>query len=86
MQSLIVALLVVGCSLYAAWTLAPKAAQRALAAGLLRLKLPAAIATKLGRVARASGGCSCDGCDAGNAAPRKPQGGPAPLRFHPRRR
>ena len=41
-RSLIVALLVLGCAVYAAWTLMPAAARRALAVALLKLPLPLA--------------------------------------------
>ena len=63
MQSLLVALLVIGCSTYAAWTLMPAAARRALASALLRLPLPRAFAARIRRAATRSSGCGCDGCD-----------------------
>jgi hypothetical protein len=85
MQTLIVALLVVGCATYAAWTLMPAAARRAIAWSLLRLPLPAAFAAKMRKATTASSGCGCDGCDhapakAAKAAPRAPQ----VVTFHPR--
>ncbi|HKX41064.1 MAG TPA: hypothetical protein VJO99_07900 [Burkholderiaceae bacterium] len=69
LQSLIVALLVIGCSAYAAWALMPAVARRGLAKQLLRLRWPAPVATRLQRAASVSSGCGCDGCDAA-AAPR----------------
>ncbi|HZT55929.1 MAG TPA: hypothetical protein VFA35_06865 [Burkholderiaceae bacterium] len=82
MQTLIVALLVIGCGAYAAWTLMPAAARRALASSLLRLPLPAALAAKLRKAATVSSGCGCDGCDRAPAttSPRAPQ----VVNFHPR--
>ena len=73
-QILIVALLVGGCAVHAAWLLMPAALRRALAARWLhRALVPTA-------------GCSsgCDGC--GSARKAAPIGGAAkPLVFHPRR-
>jgi hypothetical protein len=63
MQTLIVALLVIGCSAYAAWTLMPAAARRAIASSLLKLPLPDAFAAKMRKAATLSSGCGCDGCD-----------------------
>lgn len=85
-QALIAALLVTACAIYALWSLLPMAAKRPLARMLLRLRLrwPAPLSRALSRAAAAGGGCACDGCDAGTAAPRAP--GPVPVRFHPRRR
>jgi len=83
MQSLVVALLVLGCSVYAAWALMPAVARRAIALSLLRLPLPAAIASKLHNAATVPSGCGCDGCDhaPAKAAPKAPQ----VVTFHPRR-
>jgi len=90
-QSLIVALLVVACSLRAAWILAPGAARRAVARALLTWPLPSAFAAPLRRHAQDAGdGCGCDGCDKnGNAAGSnagKPMPGPtvSPITFHRR--
>lgn len=82
MQTLIVALLVVGCSAYAAWTLMPAVARRTVASSLLRLPLPDAIAAKLRRAATAVSGCGCDGCDRApsKSAPEAQQ----VVTFHPR--
>ena len=83
MQTLIVALLVAGCSVYAAWVLMPAAARRGIASSLLKLSLPQALAAKMRKAATASSGCGCDGCDhaPAKAAPTAPQ----VVTFHPRR-
>ena len=83
MQTLIVALLVIGCSTYAAWTLMPAAARRAIASSLLKLPLPEAFAAKMRKAATVSSGCGCDGCD---HAPTKKPAPPAAqvVTFHPR--
>ena len=76
MQTLIVALLVAGCSVYAAWTLMPAAARRAIASSLLKLPLPDALALRMRKAATMSSGCGCDSCDhapARAAAPKTPQ-------------
>ena len=82
MQALIVALLVGGCSVYAAWSLMPAAARRAIATSLLKLPLPNAFATKMRQAATASSGCGCDSCDhaPAKAAPKATQ----VVTFHPR--
>jgi hypothetical protein len=83
MQALIVSLLVIGCSTYAAWTLMPVAARRALASTLLKWPLPSFAATRLRRAATTSSGCGCDGCD---HAPAKVQAQAKTqvVTFHPR--
>ncbi len=81
-QSLIVAILVAACSLYAAWTLMPAAARRGIARALLKLRLPAAVASRLQRQLEPSTGCACDGCDAGSKKPGASD--PQPIRIHPR--
>ena len=82
MQILIVALLVIGCSTYAAWTLMPAAARRSIASALLKLPLPNAFAAKMRKAAAVSSGCGCDGCDSAPAksAPKAQQ----VVTFHPR--
>jgi hypothetical protein len=89
MQGLIVALLVLGCTCYAAWKLMPSVARRSLAAALLRIPhLPAAVQAGLHKNATATSGCGCDGCD--HAGPQKPAsktaGAGQPITFHPRTR
>jgi hypothetical protein len=83
LQLLIVALLVPGCVVYAAWRLMPSAGRRALAAHLLRLpRLPRRLESTLRRAAaQAASGCGCDGCD--HAEPMPAQ---QPITFHPRKR
>ena len=82
-QTVIVALLVIGCTVYAAWTLMPAVARRHLAQALLRLPLPAPARAPLEKAITASGGCSCSGCDAGPQ--KKPAASdPQPIRFLPR--
>ena len=82
-QDLIVALIVMACAAYAAWTLMPSTARRALAASLLKLPLPRAVARHVQRATRATSGCSaCDGCAA--AAPKPAPGSATPLVFHRR--
>ena len=85
-QSLIVALIVTACSVYAAWTLMPSAARRTAAGWMLKLPLPSVLAAPFERAARAASGCGCDGCDRSEL---KPTAGGAPnaarpLTFHPR--
>ena len=67
LQTLVVALLVVGCAVYATWTLLPRAAARH-----RRAAAEAAAARRrrrfLRRHAAAASGCGCDGCDR-NARP-----------------
>ena len=71
MQGLIVALVVVACTVYAVWTLMPGAARRSLAGSMLKIVLlngrqiggESRLTVKLRRAARASSGCACDGCD-----------------------
>jgi hypothetical protein len=87
-QTLIVAFLVVACSLRAVWILAPVAARRSVARALLAWPLPDRLAAPLRKHAAAPGiGCACDGCD-GSAAKAKaePQdaGTVAPITFHRR--
>jgi len=92
LQSIIVALLVLGCSAYAGWTLMPAAARRALAGALAsctaRWPLPAAVSNRLNAAAtKASAGCG--GCDSCGPAPGTPNGkaldaDTKPLVFHRR--
>ncbi len=74
MQAVTVALIVAACALQAAWTLSPAGARARVAAALLKLPLPAALAMRLRKVASgAAAGCGgCDSCgsvkpDAANA-------------------
>jgi len=85
-QSSIVALLVIGCSTYAVWTLMPSAARRSLAGWILRLPLPAPLTGPFERATRAGSSCGCDGCDRSELKPKSAAGTNAarPLTFHPR--
>ena len=87
-QSGVVALIVGTCLAYAVWVLMPSAARRVLAGALLRLPLPAPLATRLVKTAHAASGCGCDGCDrapvaTAAAAPKRTE---QPIHFHPRAR
>jgi hypothetical protein len=63
MQGFIVALIVIGCTGYAVWTLMPSALRRSLAQALLRLRWPERIAHVFRRATRAKPGCGgCDSC------------------------
>ena len=86
MQTLIVALLVTGCFVYAAWTLMPAVARRAIALSLLKLPLPGVFAQKMRRAATVSSGCGCDGCDHAPAKASAPKQQPQVVTFHPRAR
>ncbi len=81
-QAVIVAILVVGCSLYAAWTLMPAAARRAAARVLLRMPLPRAVERRLQQQLAASPSGGCDGCDAGSKKPAASD--PQPIRIYRR--
>ena len=91
LQTLIVTLLVLGCSARAAWTLMPAAARRALATAMLRWSLPEPLAARLRGSALPASGCAsgCASCD--HAAPNaalgsKPGlGDPQKISFHPRK-
>lgn len=63
MQSLVVAVIVIACVIYASWTLMPKAARERVASVLLQRPLPDALAEFLRKQATAASGCACDGCD-----------------------
>ena len=97
MQGLIVALVVVACTVYAVWTLMPGAARRSLAGSMLKIVLlngrqiggESRLTVKLRRAAQASSGCACDGCDrAPKTAPQTPLMSGADnakvITFHPR--
>ena len=84
MQALIVTLLVVGCSVYAAWKLMPAVARRGIASALLKLPLPAAFAVRMQKAATVASGCGCDGCDSAAPKAAAPKTGPQVMTFHPR--
>jgi len=81
MQDLIVALIVAGCTGYAAWVLMPSALRRTLAQGALRWPLPQALASRLRRAAAAPTGCACDGCD---SKPKPAANAAHPIQIHRR--
>ena len=88
-QYLVVALIVIACAAYAAWTLLPTAARRGIAVALLKRPLPGFAARFLQRHAQAASGCGCDGCDRNVVVPpaaERPTARGAPLVFHPRRK
>ena len=62
-QTVLAALLVAACSVYAVWVLLPAAARRPIARALLRVHWPGPLAARLQRHATESAGCGCDGCD-----------------------
>ncbi len=82
MQTLIVTVLVIGCTTYAAWKLMPAVLRRAIASTLLKLPLPQAFAAKMHKAATVSSGGGCAGCDhaPANIAPKAQQ----VVTFHPR--
>jgi hypothetical protein len=85
-QTLIVTLIVAGCSVYATWTLMPAAARRSVATQLLKLPLPRALVARMQRAAAARSGGGCDGCDHAPAKSRAPAPKPQVVTFHPRPR
>ncbi len=87
MQTLIVALLVGACSVYAIWTLMPSAARRSMASALLRLPhRPHWLEARLQKVVQAVSGCGCDGCDRSEKKPAANPAAPQAITFHPRAR
>ena len=81
-QTLVVAVLVLGCAVYASWILMPTGLRRRLAQHLLQVRWPSVVATRLQRHAQAASGCGCDGCDHATkpADPAQAQ----PIRLHRR--
>ena len=69
-QTIVVALLVTGCAVYATWTLLPAAARRALARSLSALPAPDRVRGWLRARAVATHSCGCDGCDKAPGAPK----------------
>jgi len=84
MQTVVVALIVLACSVYAVWSLLPAAARRGIARNALKLPLPARAASFMQRHASAASGCGCDGCDHAPSAgaKRAAAAGPRPITFH----
>ncbi|HEY0821042.1 MAG TPA: DUF6587 family protein [Rhizobacter sp.] len=80
MQGLLVALIVIACTVYAAWTLMPSAWRRGVAQRLQHIHWPGPVARYLKRTASAPAGCGCDaGCDAA-----RPPAAAQPIRIHRR--
>ena len=86
LQTLIVVLLVSGCSTYAVWSLMPAALRRGAAVMLLRLPMPKLLATRLRKHAEAASGCGCSGCDRAEKKPSVAGGTAQPITFHRRPR
>ncbi|MEO8804504.1 MAG: hypothetical protein ABI433_00355 [Burkholderiaceae bacterium] len=87
MQSLIVAVLVGACSVYALWTLMPAGARRSLAIVMLRAPhLPRRVEARLRKSAQAASGCGCDGCDRSENKPAAKAPAQQTITFHPRTR
>ncbi|NUZ07270.1 DUF6587 family protein [Piscinibacter koreensis] len=92
-QTIVVALLVTACAVYAIWTLLPAAARRALARRLADVPAPGAVRGWLRARAVATNACGCDGCDKAPGAPKAAGGDAAgargtvtaqPIRIHRR--
>jgi hypothetical protein len=78
-QVLIVALIVMACTAYVAWTLMPAAARRAIAGAALRLSLPAWLAKPFVNAAKPASACGgCDNCGDTAAKPAVQT-----VKFHP---
>lgn len=81
-QAVIVALLVLGCAVYATWTLLPASARRVVAQTLLKRPLPERFAMRLRKHAEAPSGCGCDGCD--HSSKKNEASVVRTINFHPR--
>jgi len=87
MQSLIVAVLVGACSVYALWTLMPAGARRSLATAMLRAPhLPRRVEARLRKSAQTTSGCGCDGCDRSGNKPAAKAPAQQTITFHARTR
>ena len=79
-QQMIVGLIVMGCGVYAAWTLMPASARRSLATRALKLSLPEFARKPLLRAMKPAGACGgCDSC--GDDKPTK-DAAVKPIRMH----
>jgi len=84
-QYLVVALIVLGCAVYASWTLMPAALRRRSAMALAAWPWPRAVAQWLARQAAPGTGSGCDGCARSTLAqPKTSAGAPTPITFHRR--
>ena len=89
LQTLVALLLVVGCAVYATWTLLPAGGRRGIAIALLKRRLPGPAARFFRRHAAASAGSGCGSCDRNPASVPQTGRPPAqgvPLVFHGRRK
>jgi hypothetical protein len=78
LQWTVVAVVVVVSAISAAWTLMPAALRRVLAAALLRLPLPRAVAARLRRQLATASSRGCSGCDRNSLAEAGTSAAPAP--------
>jgi len=83
-QTLVVAMLMLGCAVYASWTLMPAGIRRRLAQQLLQVRWPAIVTARLRRHAQAASGCGCDGCDHATKPADRAQAQAQPIRLHRR--
>ena len=79
-QDLVVALIVVACSAYAAWTLMPAAARRAVASRVLKWSLPAALQGPFQKAMKPAG--TCGGCDSCGDDKPSAKSAAQPIKFH----
>ena len=84
-QSLVVALLVAACALYAVWTLMPSSGRRRVAVLALSKSVPEPLARWLRPYAQADSGCACSGCDKAESAATTRGPEVAKITFHRRR-
>ena len=83
-QYLVVALIVLGCAVYASWTLMPAALRRRSATALAALAWPRPVARWLAKQA-AGAGAGCAGCErSALAVPKAAVGATTPITFHRR--
>ena len=84
-QYLVVAVIVIGCALFASWTLMPVALRRRCATALAALPWPGAVARWLAGQAAPATGSGCDSCERSTlAVPKASAGAPTPITFHRR--
>ncbi len=82
MQNLLVAVIVLACTVYAVWALLPTGWRRALAKRLAAAPWPAPLKRRLQQATQPGNACGCSGCEL--AEPKaKPE--EQPVRFHPQR-
>ncbi|RQP26201.1 DUF6587 family protein [Piscinibacter terrae] len=79
-QQMIVGLVVIGCGVYAAWTLMPAGARRVLATHALKLSLPEFARKPLQRAMKPAG--ACGGCDSCGDEKKTTDAGVKPIRIH----